>query len=252
MNIRRALLPNWGIIVMLMLIAVANLISSFYELPLLLKTLTLVIIPIILLLYFYKEKSMANIFFVTFILIFCGIAFSIFENSLLWSKISEASFLGAYGLILFVMIGKIKHIKFQGLISVYLLTILAVNAYFMYVMFTSVQDSFQDSVIFTLTVSKGVALLLMAFLAFAIYLSKETLQSIIFLTVVFCLVFSDVLRFLTAMYVDNWLFSAAYNILQAAGLLLFCIYVFNHHQKQKRVLLNEFDSSAEASNSLIV
>lgn len=225
-----SLLPNWAIVVMLAVIVTFNLVSSYYGLSLMTKATTLAIIPLLLVTYFYRQSVMANIFLVMFILCFLGTIFNTFDHIGLMSKLSESCFLGAYALVIFVMMGKLKHVKFEGLVSMYLILILLVNTYLMYSMFSLVKDSFMDSVILTLTVSRGIALLIMGFLAFAIYLSKESSQSILYLSIVCCFVFSDVLNFITSMYIHFWLFEGFQNILQAVGLLLFCVYVYNSQE----------------------
>ena len=225
-----SLIPNWAIIVIITLIVTLYMSFSYLGFSLLTKATTLIIIPILLVIYFYRQPAMANIFFTIFVLYFLGIIFSVLDNESLSPKLSESCFLGVYALLTLVMIGKLRHVKFQGLVSVYLIMILLVNTYFMYVMYATVKDSFSDNVILALSVSKGIALLLMGFLAFAIYLGRETSQSIIFLTIVCCFVFSDVLNFITTMYIHFWLFEGAQKILQGAGLLLFCIYVYNHQE----------------------
>ncbi|MEO8772819.1 MAG: hypothetical protein ABI263_04420 [Gelidibacter sp.] len=240
-----ALLPNSAIILMLVLIVLLNLISSYFEVAVLTKAMTLVIIPILILIYFYRQRIMANIFFTIFVLYFLGILFNVLDQFSLSSKLSESCFLGAYALLVFLMIGKLKHVKFEGLVSWYLIVILLVNTYFLYMMFTVVQDGFKDSVILTLLVSRGVALLIIGFLAFAIYLSKETSQSILFLTIVCCFIFSDVLSFITSMYIHFWLFEGIQNILQGGGLLLFCFYVYNHQE-----IANTSDKKTTKSFSL--
>lgn len=229
-----ALLPNWAISILLTLIVTISLISSYYGSSVVTKVVTLVIIPLLLIAYFYKQKVMANIFYTIFVLYFLGMFLTVFEIFNLSSELAEASFFGAYILLIFVIIGKLKHMKFEGLVSGYLVLILLVNSYFLFIMFNSIKDSFGDSVILTLSVARGIALLIMALLAFAIYLSKETSQSIIFLMVVCCFAFSDVLSFITTMYIHFWLFEAVQNIIQGAGLLLFCIYVFNYQEIAKR------------------
>ena len=225
-----SILPNWAIIVMLSLIVTLHLCSSYYGFSLITELTALAIIPTLLVIYFYKQQVMANIFFTIFILYFLGMIFNSFDHFALSSKLSESCFLGAYALLVFLMIGKLKHVKFEGVVSWYLMVILLVNTYLIYTMFSMVQDSFKDSVILTLTVSRSIALLIIGFLAFAIYLSKETSQSILFLAIVCCFVFSDVLNFITTMNVHFWLFEGIQKILQGGGLLLFCIYVYNYQE----------------------
>lgn len=224
------MLPNWAIILMLALIVAFNFSASYCGFSLLGKIVALAIIPVLMVNYFLRQRAMANMFFAIFILYFLGLLFNVLDYLSLSSKLSEFCFLGVYAILAFVMIGKLKYVRIEGLVSIYLVVILLTSSYFMYIMFSMVKDSFTDSVIMTLSIGKTMALLLMSLLAFAIYLSKETSQTILFLTIVCCFVFSDVLSFITTMYVQYWLFDGIQKILQGAGLLLFCFYVYNHQE----------------------
>ncbi|HUH27018.1 hypothetical protein [Gelidibacter sp.] len=230
-----ALCPNWALTLFFVLIVTLNVLCSYYGFSVVTKTMTLSTVPIVLILYFYKQRIMANIFSVIFALYFLGIIFNAFDQFSLSTKFSEWCFTGAYLLMVFVMLGKLKGVKLEGFVSWYLIVVFFISTYFVFLLFTGLKGSFQDTVILSLMVSKGVVLLVMAFLAFAIYLSKETAQSIIFLTVVCCFIFSDVSGFITTSYVQFWLFEAVQSIFQSIGLFMACIYVYNHHQPATRI-----------------
>ena len=245
------LLPNWAIILMLALVVTVNIISSYFGFSLLSKVTALAIIPMLLLNYFYRQRFMANIFYTIFILYFLGILFNALDQLSLSYKLSESCFLAVYALLSFVMVGKLKSVKFERLVSVYLILILLVNSYLMFTMFSALQDNFADSVIFTLSASKGIALLLMSFLAFAIYLSRETSQSILFLTIVCCFIFADVLSFITNVFVHYWLFEGVQQILQGVGLLLFCIYVYNYQEVENGIIQKKSKSISHSKHVTI-
>ena len=185
-------------------------------------------------------------------LYFFGILFNAVGHLGLSSKLSESCFTGAYLLMIFVLLGKLKDVKLERFVSWYLAVVFFISTYLLYLLFTGLKDSFQDNVILTLMVSKGVALLVMAFLAFAIYLSKETAQSIIFLIVVCCFVFSDVLGFITTSYIQFWLFEAVQRIFQSLGLIFACIYVFNHQQAETNTNGRKVFKSISRSNQMSV
>ncbi len=247
-----ALSPNWATTLLLVLIVSLNLLCSYYGLSVVTKTTALTIVPIVLTVYFYRQKIMANIFSVIFMLYFFGILFNAVGHLGLSSKLSESCFTGAYLLMIFVLLGKLKDVKLERFVSWYLAVVFFISTYLLYLLFTGLKDSFQDNVILTLMVSKGVALLVMAFLAFAIYLSKETAQSIIFLIVVCCFVFSDVLGFITTSYIQFWLFEAVQRIFQSLGLILACIYVFNHQEAETNTNGRKVFKSISRSNQMSV
>lgn len=230
-----ALSPNWATILLLVLIVSLNLLCSYYGLSVVTQTMTLTIIPTLLMVYFFRQKIMANIFSLIFMLYFLGIIFNAMDHISLSSNVSESCFTGAYLLMVFVLLGKLKYVKLERFVSWYLAVVFFISTYLLYLIFIGLKDSFQDNITLTLMVSKGVALLVIAFFAFAIYLSKETAQSIIFLMVVCCFVFSDVLSFITTSYIHFWLFEGVQKIFQSIGLVLSCIYVFNYQEIATRV-----------------
>lgn len=229
------LLPNWAIVSFLALMVVLNLGASYLGFSILVKGAVLSVIPILMGSYFLRQKVMSTVFLTVFVLYFLGVLFGELDYLAQSLKLSESSFLVCYCLLVFILLGKLKHIKLDNVVSLYLILILLASSYFMYAMFASVKDSFSDSVIMTLSLGKGLVLLLLSILAFTIYLSQETTQTIIFLMVICCFVFSDILSFITSMYVHYWLFDGIQKILQGVGLLLLSIYVYDHHQLAKSV-----------------
>lgn len=229
MNQRRKLIPNWIFFILLSLVMISGFFTSIETTDIITKVTKLLIIPFLLILYFSHKNYMANVFFTIFLLAFLGDIFSVFNFNSLVDKLSKAMCLGSYLLLVFVLIGKLKRVKFEGLISWYLIVVFVVNAYFMYLFFDVVESNFSDSVNLVLYVSRGITILLMGFLAFAVYLSKETTQSILFLTMTICFVFSDVLIYINELYVYYWLFDSIVLILHAIGLFLLYSYVLNHH-----------------------
>lgn len=228
-----ALFPNWGISTLLALIVSLHLLSSFYGLTTLINLGRLVLIPLLLLIYFYKEKVMANVFLTILLLTFMGTVFSVFDSPSLFLKFKESSYLGVCVLLIFVLIGQLRDLKFDGVVASYLALVVLVGVFLMYVVIASIQHRFEDNVIFTLTMGRMLALPILGLLAFVVYLSRESAQSILFLSVVCCILFSEVLHFITALYLDYWVFAAFQRIFEATALLLFIMFAYNHQQRPK-------------------
>lgn len=237
---------------MLVLIVALNVMCSYYGFSLGIKIFSLTLIPILALLYFRTKKIMANIFVVIFMLYFLGMIFNIIDNLSLSKKLSEAFYTGSYLLLIFVLMGKLKDRKLDGLVSWYLAIVFLINTYLVFQLFIALKGNFQDSVIITLAISKGIALLVMAFLAFAIYLSKESKQSIIFLMVVCCFIFSDVLSFINTSYLYFWLFEAVQKIFQGLGLMGAFAYVYSHQGIGAKVVRRKKFQTIASSDSMSV
>ncbi|OUR95107.1 hypothetical protein A9Q87_00770 [Flavobacteriales bacterium 34_180_T64] len=239
-----------SLIIVLFLILCINIYVVFDENTTLFKVSKLIVIPIFLVMYFHKMKYMANVFFMIFVCFFLGDAFDVFNFSAVTLQLSMVLYIASYLFLIFVLLGKFKRVKFEGIVSLYLILIFILNSYFLYVLYDVVQSSMIDRINLVLIVARGISLLCMGFLAFAVYLSNESKQSIIFLAMSFCFLFSDVLYFVNQLYVYYWLFELFDKVLHLVGFALLFVYVTNHHRKTKDKYIIK-SKRVEASENLI-
>lgn len=220
-----------GVMVILFLsLFLINGIAMYFEYAVVPNITKFISVIVVLTVYFSRLNRMANVFLTIFMFIFLGDTFSVFDFGNLATKLSKTFYLGSYILLIFILLGKLKRIKYEGLVSVYLMIILLLNSYFLYMLYDILKDNFSDSVSLVLSICHGIILIAMSFFAFAVYLSKESTQSIIFLVMVFCLVFSDVLTYICNLYVYYWVFDYIATMLHVVSGYLFFKYVFNHHK----------------------
>ena len=189
------------------------------------------VVPVVLTLYFSRIKYMPNLFFSVFLLFFLGHALEVVNDRFFSDTLSKCAYLASYSLLILVLIKKIKHVKFEGLVSLYLVFVCLLNSYFLYVFYDVVRDNFTSNLDMVFYILKSTIMIGMCFLAFTVYLSQETKQSIIFLAMSFCFVFADVLHYVTDLYVYYWLFDWMGNSLQLVGLFVLLTYVTNHNGK---------------------
>ncbi|MCK7590843.1 hypothetical protein M0G43_09680 [Subsaxibacter sp. CAU 1640] len=223
-------LPNGVLALIFIMIFTINGIAAYYGNSLVPNITRITSILILLTLYYIYRNRMANVFLTIFLFSFLGDLFYVFNLGELSSKLSTTFYLGSYSLLVFVLLGKFKRIKYEGLVSIYLIVVFLLNSYFLYVLYGVIKENFADNINMVLSVCHGIILLAMTFFAFAVYLSQETTQSIIFLVMVFCFVFSDVLTYICNMYVFFWVFEFVSNMLHLASLILLFTYVYNHHK----------------------
>ncbi|MEZ4792060.1 MAG: hypothetical protein R2783_00850 [Gelidibacter sp.] len=216
--------------ILLMAIFATNGVATFLGNAIVPNITKVISIIVILTFYFTRINRMATVFLTIFVLLLFGDVLSVFNFGDLASKLSVSFYLGSYFLFIFVLLGKLKRIKYEGLVSIYLLVVLVLNTYFLYMLYGTLKANFTDNVNLVLYICHGITLLAMAFFAFAVYLSKETTQSIVFLMMVCCFVFSDVLGYICNLYVYYWMFDFIGNMLHLASLCLFYVYVSNHHK----------------------
>ena len=235
--------PNLALLIVLFTLILGNCMSYFFEYSVFPKVTKLITVTILLTFYYCQLHKLANVFLTTFLLFFIGDAFSVFEFGDLSLKLSKASYISAYALLIFVLFGQLKKLKFDGLVSVYLILVLLLNSYFLYALYGVAKDNFVDEVNLFLYVCHGVTLIAMTFFAFAVYLSRETAQSITFLLMVFSFVFADVLYYICQLYVYYWIFELFESILHISGMFLLYKYVYDHHtirNKEEHIKFSEY------------
>ena len=233
--------PNRVLVMLMLATIVINGIAIYFSNAMISNITKITCILVLLSLYFMVHQRMANVFLTIFLFSFIGDAFYVFNLGDLSSKLSTTFYLGSYCLLVFVLLGKFKRIKYEGLVSIYLIIVLLLNSYFMYILYGMLKDSFSDNVNLVLSICHGVLLIAMSFLAFAVYLSQETTQSIIFLVMVCCFVFSDILNYICSLYVYYWVFEFVANMLHLLSLALLYTYVYNHHKIVKVKRREELD-----------
>jgi len=72
------------------------------------------------------------------------------------------------------------------------------------------------------------------FMVFAVYLGNQSEQAILFLIMVFCFVFLDVLNFIHNLYVYSWIFEFLDKSLYVFAIFLLYKYVKNYHLKTRK------------------
>lgn len=235
--------PNLILAILLSVIVVCSSIATYFDSVMVPKVVRLITITTLLTFYFCQLNKMANVFLTTFLVFFIGDACAVFSFGEIMVKLSKAMYIGGYLLLVFVLFGKLKRIKFNGLVSIYLILVLLLNSYFLYVLYEVAKENFVDNVNLILYILHGITLIALTYFSFAAYLSKETGQSITFLLMVFCFVFSDVLQYINVLYIYYWLFEVFERALHLGGLFLLYKFVFDHHtmrNNDKKMNLSDY------------
>lgn len=235
--------PNRVLVIVFFTLLLCASMAICFDMPMVSQIVKLITVTVLLTFYFCQLNKMANVFIITFLVFFIGDAFSIFGFGDIASKYSKLLYIGAYLLLIFVLLGKLKRVKFEGLVTVYLTIVLLLNSYFLYTLYGVAKSNFVDNTNLIIYICHGITLIALTYFSFAVYLSRETAQSITFLLLVFCFVFSDVLQYIRSMYVYFWVFEVFENLLHISGLFLLYKYVYDHHTNRhtdRRINFTEY------------
>lgn len=205
-----------------------NGVATYFGNDLIPNITRVVSVIVLLTAYFLVRNRMANVFLTVFLCSLIGDGFHVFDFGQVSNKISNIFYVCSYCLLIFVLLRRLKRFKIDGLVSLYLIIVLALNSYFLYVFYSAIRESMYDNTTFYIAICHGIVLIAMSLFAFSVYLSQETSQSIIFLLMVFCFVFSDVLTYICNFYVYFWAFEFISNMLHVVSLGLFFAYVYHH------------------------
>lgn len=216
-----------------------NIYASFNENTLLLQASKALTVPLFFSIYFLKNKFINNIFIAFLLLAFIGDLFSMMSINTGQLKVTSAAYFCCFVVLILVGLYRIRGYKFKGLVGAYLVVVFLLNAYFMYSLYGMLSYNIADSTELFFTTLQIIALVILGFVAFAGYLNEDGRQSIVFLVMSFCLIFSQVLNFVETYYISYSLFIVLEWSAHIAGLVLFYMYLVEHNRQRKRKIVQE-------------
>ncbi|MFL0354437.1 hypothetical protein [Xanthomarina sp. GH4-25] len=125
------------------------------------------------------------------------------------------------------------------MIALYLLIVVSINSYFIYELYAILKVQITDPMEVYLFAAKSVSLIALTFLSFVVYLNSDTRQSIIFFLMALCLVFSDVLYYISNYYIYNWSFVMLDRVLHVVGLFFLFNYIIGENRIKKKQIVVE-------------
>ncbi len=236
---------NRAIVIVLSVLLIFNGYASFNENVLMLQASKALTIPLFFSLYFIKNRFINNIFVVFLLLTFVGDLFSMMSGDTGQLKVTSAAYFCCYATLILIGFFRIKRFKFKGLIGGYLLAVFLLNAYFMYSLYGTLSYSITDTTELFFTTFQVIALLVLGLVAFAGYLNDDGRQSIVFLVMSFCLIFSQVLNFVETYYVVYNQFVVMEWASHLVGLVLFYKYLEEDNRLSKRKVVRDRISVSE-------
>ncbi|MCF8273145.1 MAG: hypothetical protein K9I95_04870 [Flavobacteriaceae bacterium] len=223
----------------LFLLIVLNIIGTVSEDALFLQSTKPLFIPVFLIFFFIKNKTISIPFILFFIYSFLGDSASmVFSNNIFLKASSVMYFLSYLCLVGFVF-PKFKFEELNKVITVYLILVVLINVYFLYVVYGILKTIIPDSLELFLFGMKSISLIVLFIIAFGVYLNSETKHSILFLIMALCFVFSDILYYVSQYYVYHWSFLMFDRILHVLGLFYLFNYIIEYNKSYKQELVKE-------------
>ncbi|MCL6295972.1 hypothetical protein [Jejuia spongiicola] len=219
----------------LLLLITVTILGTYSEDVLALQTTKALFIPVFLIFFFVKNKSLSLPVISFFIFSFLGDAsLAFFENDI-FIKASSTFYFLSYICLIGIAISKFKFFEVDKVVGTYLIVVFLINAYFLYTLYGILKAIVPDSLEVFLFGVKNISLILLIFLAFGKYLANDTKPSILFLLVALCLVFSTILNYVSLYYVYSWSFVMLERVIYAIGIYLLLNYVMEEN-KSARIL----------------
>lgn len=203
-------------------------------------------VPVFLIFYFLKNKLSSFLFGFFLLCSFLGDAAFVFINEATLEKSSNFMYLISYLCLILIIVSKFNLSKIDKVVGVYLLFIMLINAYFLFTLYSLLKTIIADSAEVLVFALKGAAVVVLLFVSFAVYLTKESKLTILFLMLGMCLFFSDILNYVNIYYIYDWRFVLMDRICHALGIFfLFNYIVESKSEKVKVKVLKEHVVSSE-------
>ncbi|WP_303318977.1 hypothetical protein Q4Q34_19545 [Flavivirga abyssicola] len=199
------------------LIAISFFVT-FTQDSLLLKSTMALFIPAFLIFYLLKYKTLGVIFISFLLFTFLGdLSLTFFSNEI-YIKVSSILYFLSYLYLIAIVMPKFKLSKIDKLIGLYLLGVFVINVFFLYTLYSVLKVIIPDQTEVLLFGLKSLALIILAFISFGVYLNTQTKQSILFLVAAIFIGFSTILNYVNLYYLYHWSFELLYRGLYAVGL----------------------------------
>lgn len=207
-------------------ILVLNIFASLFQSELLLRLIKPLFIPFTILYFYFTKANISKPILLFFIFSFIGDFLSTIPQYS-FVKIASVFYIFSYLSLVGLVWDKLKVIKFNALVYTYFGVVFSICVYFTYQFYMLANGNFLDQWNVYFFVCKSLVLLVLGFLAFAVYLDTDSKSSILFLAMVFCFGFSDVLYYISQNYIYTWSFVVSEVVLHVCGLVLICNYIVN-------------------------
>jgi hypothetical protein len=196
-------------------------------------------VPVFLIYFLLTNKRISLLIFTFLAFSFIGDFTSVFTNNLLMVEVSSMLYCLSYISLIIASVIRIKKLKLDKVIGVYLILVFLINSYLLFTLFDILKYHIPDSIEITLFGIKSVSLLVLAFVAFIDYLNTDSKQSIQFLVMSLCFVFSDVLHYVSTYYMYNWSFVMLDRVLHVVGLFFLFNYILEVNVELRRQTIME-------------
>ncbi|MGE5944504.1 MAG: hypothetical protein ACM31G_09215 [Flavobacteriales bacterium] len=217
----------------LLLLIISNVYAAYSEEPFFLSISQAIVIPFFLIAFLIKNKIL-NLVFISFLVFsFFGDTSGLFFVNDSTTNVSNTMYLFSYMALIVIGVSKFELVNIDKVIGFYLLGIFLINGYFLFTLCSMLSILITDGTEMILFGTKSMALMLLVFISFAVYLGKQTKASILFLIMAICFVFSDILNYIEHYYVYNWSILMIERLLHIAGLFFAFYYIIEVNKVPK-------------------
>jgi hypothetical protein len=222
-----------------------NIFGAISEDALILQSSKPLFVPVFLIFFFIKNKTLGIPFILFFLYSFIGDSASTFFTNDTVIKASSVMYFLSYLCLIIFMVPKFKLVEFNRVITLYLIFVVAINMYFLYTIYGILKTVIPDSFEVFLFGIKSISLIVLVIIAFGIYLNSETKLSILFLIMALSFVFSDILNYVSQYYVYHWSFLMLDRVLHVVGLFFLFNYIIEYNKIPKLIYSKKEKISTE-------
>jgi hypothetical protein len=235
---------------MVILIAV-NFFGVFTQNELLLKYTMLLFIPVFLIIFLLKYKSLSVPFISFLIFSFFGNLSSVYMKGDMYLFVTDVFYFLSFMYLMLITMPKFKIFEVDKLIGVYLITVFFINIYLLYALYGFLISVIPNDMEVDLFIAKSLILTVLSFLSLGVYLNTQTKGSILFLVAVVCFGFSTIINYINGYYFYDWNFIMLHRILYVIGLYFIFRYAMIENKFSKPKIKTVEKNENFSSNNIL-
>lgn len=152
--------------------------------------------------------------------------------------------------MIIIALSKFNVFEVNKVIGIYLVVVFSINLYFLFTIFEILKVVIDGSQII-IKGANSLSLMILSFVAFAVYLNTQTKQSISFLVASIYFAFSVILNYVNQYYLYDWRFVMLNRAIYALALYQIFKYAIIENKSRKYLIINEHEKKFSSEYVLV-
>ncbi|MFD2552131.1 hypothetical protein ACFSQP_09920 [Bizionia sediminis] len=228
---------NRNVLLVLFVLIAVHVLAILSNHHVLLQVTKPLFIPFLFMCYLLKNKQTKPVMVVFLISFFLADFLSALATSPLLIGLAKICYTISFVSLITAVVTRMALRNLDKVIAICLLLLFGIGVYLLFGFISLLQVDVWQSKAFLLILGKSITVLLLAIIAFANFISKQTSRSILFLIAALCFAFADTFFYVHNFFVSHWILEVLNTVLQVVGLFFLFKVSVQYAQETKKASL---------------